>query len=54
MEANEKEFHDLNGTPDTALNKVPYEKLSPGSKGLEKILGPLSLSSDSALSEALR
>jgi 2-oxoglutarate ferredoxin oxidoreductase subunit beta len=33
-----KEFHDLNATPDAALNKVPYEKLSPGSKGLEKIL----------------
>ncbi len=38
VEAKETEFHDLNGTPDTALNKVPYEKLSPGSKGLEKIL----------------
>jgi 2-oxoglutarate/2-oxoacid ferredoxin oxidoreductase subunit beta len=38
VETAEKEFHDLNGTPDTALNKVPYEKLSPGSKGLEKIL----------------
>jgi 2-oxoglutarate ferredoxin oxidoreductase subunit beta len=36
--AAEKEFHDVNGTPDTALNKVPYTKLSPGSKGLEKIL----------------
>jgi len=38
VEAKETEFHDLNGTPDTALNKVPYEKLTPGSKGLEKIL----------------
>jgi 2-oxoglutarate ferredoxin oxidoreductase subunit beta len=38
VEPDEKEFHDLNGTPDTALNKVPYEKLSPGSKALEKIL----------------
>ena len=37
-ESTEKEFHDINGTPDTALNKVPYEKLTPGSKGLEKIL----------------
>jgi 2-oxoglutarate ferredoxin oxidoreductase subunit beta len=36
--AAEKEFHELNGTPETALNKVPYSKLSPGSKGLEKIL----------------
>jgi 2-oxoglutarate ferredoxin oxidoreductase subunit beta len=33
-----KDFHDLNATPDSALNEVPYEKLSPGSKGLEKIL----------------
>jgi len=33
-----KEFHDVNGTPDTALNKVPYEKLSPGAQGLAKIL----------------
>jgi 2-oxoglutarate ferredoxin oxidoreductase subunit beta len=38
VEPEEKEFHDLNNTPDTALNKVPYEKLTPGSKGLEKIL----------------
>jgi 2-oxoglutarate ferredoxin oxidoreductase subunit beta len=34
----EREFHELNGTPETALNKVPYSKLSPGSNGLEKIL----------------
>jgi 2-oxoglutarate ferredoxin oxidoreductase subunit beta len=33
------EFHELNGTPDEPLNSVPYEQLSPGSKGLEKILG---------------
>jgi 2-oxoglutarate ferredoxin oxidoreductase subunit beta len=38
VEPEEKEFHDLNNTPETALNKVPYEKLTPGSKGLEKIL----------------
>ena len=38
VEAAEKDFHDLNATPETALNKVPYEKLTPGSKGLEKIL----------------
>ena len=34
----EREFHDINATPDEALNSLPYEKLSPGSKGLEKIL----------------
>jgi len=33
------EFHELNGTPEEPLNSVPYEKLSPGSKGLDKILG---------------
>jgi 2-oxoglutarate ferredoxin oxidoreductase subunit beta len=38
MQTVDKEFHELNGTPDVALNKVPYSKLSPGSKGLEKIL----------------
>jgi 2-oxoglutarate ferredoxin oxidoreductase subunit beta len=38
VEPAEKEFHDVNGTPDQALNKVPFEKLTPGSKGLEKIL----------------
>jgi 2-oxoglutarate ferredoxin oxidoreductase subunit beta len=32
------EFHDLNQTPDGALNAVPYETLSPGSAGMEKIL----------------
>ncbi len=34
----EREFHDINATPDEPLNSLPYEKLSPGSKGLEKIL----------------
>jgi 2-oxoglutarate/2-oxoacid ferredoxin oxidoreductase subunit beta len=38
VEPSEKEFHDINGTPDAALNKLPFEKLSPGSKNLEKIL----------------
>ena len=28
----------MNGTPDAPLNSIPYEKLSPGSKRLEKIL----------------
>jgi 2-oxoglutarate ferredoxin oxidoreductase subunit beta len=39
MEPSQREFHELNGTPDDPLNSVPYEKLSPGSKGLDKILG---------------
>jgi 2-oxoglutarate ferredoxin oxidoreductase subunit beta len=38
LEPSQNEFHELNGTPDQALNTVPYEMLSPGSKGLEKIL----------------
>jgi 2-oxoglutarate ferredoxin oxidoreductase subunit beta len=32
------DMHDLNRTPKTALNTVPYERLTPGSKGLEKIM----------------
>src|SRR5579862_3329852 len=38
VEPSEKEFHDINGTPDAALNALPFEKLSPGSRNLEKIL----------------
>jgi 2-oxoglutarate ferredoxin oxidoreductase subunit beta len=38
VEPSQREFHELNGTPDQPLNSVPYEKLSPGSKGLDKIL----------------
>jgi 2-oxoglutarate ferredoxin oxidoreductase subunit beta len=38
MEPSQREFHELNGTPDEPLNSLPYEKLSPGSKGLDKIL----------------
>jgi 2-oxoglutarate/2-oxoacid ferredoxin oxidoreductase subunit beta len=32
------EFHELNATPEEPLNSVPYEQLSPGAAGLEKIL----------------
>jgi 2-oxoglutarate ferredoxin oxidoreductase subunit beta len=38
VEPSEQDFHAVNQTPDGALNAIPYEKLSPGSKGLEKIL----------------
>jgi 2-oxoglutarate ferredoxin oxidoreductase subunit beta len=38
VEESESEFHDINATPDAPLNSLPYETLSPGSKGLEKIL----------------
>ncbi|HLW78916.1 MAG TPA: 2-oxoacid:ferredoxin oxidoreductase subunit beta, partial [Terriglobia bacterium] len=33
-----REFHQVNGTPEEPLNSLPYEALSPGSKGLAKIL----------------
>ncbi len=38
VEPSKGEFHELNGTPEAPLNSVPYEKLSPGAKGLDKIL----------------
>jgi len=38
VEPGQPEFHELNGTPDTALNRIPYEQLSPGPSGLTKIL----------------
>ncbi len=34
-----RDFHELNQTPDAALNAIPYEKLSPGAAGLAKIQG---------------
>ncbi|HTW37500.1 MAG TPA: thiamine pyrophosphate-dependent enzyme, partial [Steroidobacteraceae bacterium] len=37
-EASQRDFHDINQTPDAPLNQVPFEKLSPGAKALEKIL----------------
>jgi 2-oxoglutarate ferredoxin oxidoreductase subunit beta len=38
VEPSQNEFHALNQTPEFALNSVPYEALSPGSQGLEKLL----------------
>ena len=38
VERSQNEFHQVNGTPDAPLNSLPYELLSPGSKGLEKVL----------------
>ncbi len=38
VEPSQTDFHDLNDTPAIPLNRVPYEKLIPGSKGLQKIL----------------
>ena len=33
-----QDFHDVNQTPEKALNQVPFETLNPGSKVLEKLL----------------
>jgi len=38
VEPSQHEFHDVNQTPDRALNQLPYAELSPGAKALEKIL----------------
>ena len=32
------DMHDMNHTASVALNQLPYDKLTPGSKGLEKIM----------------
>lgn len=39
VEPSQTDFHDLNDTPAVPLNQLPYEKLTPGSKALQKILG---------------
>ncbi len=38
MDESQPEFHELNGTVAGALNQVGYEKLHPGTAGMEKIL----------------
>ena len=38
VEPSQSDSHDANDTVATPLNQVPYEQLTPGSKGLEKIL----------------
>jgi 2-oxoglutarate/2-oxoacid ferredoxin oxidoreductase subunit beta len=38
VEKSESEFHDINSTPQVALNSLSFESLTPGSKGLDKIL----------------
>ena len=38
VDQSQREFHDINATPDAPLNSLPYEALSPGSKALEKVL----------------
>lgn len=34
----DSEFHTLNRTPEQPLNQLPYERLTPGERGLEKLL----------------
>ncbi len=38
VESSNQEFHDVNETPEVALNRIPFAKLCPGSQGLQKIL----------------
>ena len=38
-ETGSTEFHTLNKTSAVPLNRIPYEKLSPGSAALEKLMG---------------
>jgi 2-oxoglutarate ferredoxin oxidoreductase subunit beta len=38
IEESQRDFHEINGTPDAPLNSLPFEMLSPGSQGLEKVL----------------
>jgi 2-oxoglutarate/2-oxoacid ferredoxin oxidoreductase subunit beta len=38
LDSNESDFHVQNGTPDGALNALPWEKVSPGAKVLDKAL----------------
>jgi 2-oxoglutarate ferredoxin oxidoreductase subunit beta len=38
VDGGKREFHQVNHTPEEPLNSLPYEVLSPGSKGLAKIL----------------
>ena len=38
VEPSQREFHDINATPDAPLNSLDYEALSPGSRALGKLL----------------
>jgi 2-oxoglutarate ferredoxin oxidoreductase subunit beta len=38
IDENSPDFHEVSGTTETPVNQLPYPKLTPGSKGLEKIL----------------
>jgi 2-oxoglutarate ferredoxin oxidoreductase subunit beta len=38
VEESQSEFHDINGTPEAPLNSLAFDTLTPGSRGLDKIL----------------
>jgi 2-oxoglutarate/2-oxoacid ferredoxin oxidoreductase subunit beta len=38
VEPSQRDFHEINQLPEQPLNSVPFERLSPGSKALDKIL----------------
>ena len=38
LSPDDSEFHVTNKTPDTPLNQLPFDRLSPGSKALEKLM----------------
>ena len=38
ISTNQPEFHELNATPDEALNAIPYDRLNPGAAALAKTL----------------
>ena len=38
IDETQKEFHELNGTPDAPLNSLSLPTLSPGAQGLQRIL----------------
>jgi 2-oxoglutarate ferredoxin oxidoreductase subunit beta len=39
VDENNPEFHQINRTSKTAMSQLPYARLTPGAKGLEKIMG---------------
>jgi 2-oxoglutarate/2-oxoacid ferredoxin oxidoreductase subunit beta len=38
VDTSQREFHDLNSTPDVPLNQLPYSKLNPGAEALARTL----------------
>ena len=38
VEPSQRDFHEINQLPEQPLANVPFEKLSPGAKALEKVI----------------